>query len=56
MEPLCKSTSCAYGLLPNLECLSPEESIVDRLHQMAGKAEEILGESMERKKPLRLIR
>ena len=33
MEPLFKSTSCTFGILPNVECLSGEEPIVHRLHQ-----------------------
>jgi len=48
--------SCTHDVLPNLERLGTQNPIVDRLHQVTAKAKEILGKSMEREKPLRLVR
>ncbi len=51
-----RTSSCTYHLLPNLECLGPQNAIVDRLQQVAAKAEEILGEPVECQKLLSLTR
>ncbi len=46
----------AYRFLPNLKRLSPQHAIINRLHEMAAEAKHILGESVEREKPLSLSR
>ncbi len=46
----------AYRFLPNLERLSTEEPIVDRLHEVAAETKEILCEAVKREKPLSLRR
>ena len=54
--PPARTSSCTDHLLPTLKSLGAQNSIIDHLHQVTAKAKEILGESMEREKPLRLIR
>ncbi len=50
----CHHPSCTHRFLPNLERLGAQNPIVNRLHEVAAKAKEILSESMQRQKPLRL--
>jgi len=54
--PPARTSSCTDHLLPTLKSLGAQKSIIDHLHQVTAKAKEILGESMEREKTLRLIR
>ena len=51
-----RTSSYTYLLLPNLECLSPQNAIVARLHQVAAKTEEIVSEPVEGQKLLSLSR
>ncbi len=46
----------AYRFLPNLKRLGLHNAIINRLHEMAAEAKQILGESVEREKPLSLSR
>ena len=46
----------AYRFLPNLKRPGMQNRIVNRLHQMATQAKHILGEFVEREKPLSLSR
>jgi len=41
---------CACDLLPNLKRLSPQQTIIDRLQEVAAQAKEILREPMKREK------
>jgi hypothetical protein len=44
MNAALQSVSCAHHFLPNLKGLSTQNPIVDRLHQVAAKTEEMLRE------------
>jgi hypothetical protein len=46
MEPGKARISCADYVLPNLERLSPQEPIVDRLQEVTAEAKQILSESI----------
>ncbi len=46
----------AYRVLPNLKRLGPHNAIIHRLHEMAPEAKQILGESVEREKPMSMSR
>jgi len=52
----CHHPSCTHRFLPNLKGLGAQQSIMDRPHQMAAKAKEILREPMQCQKSLRLSR
>jgi len=43
---------CTHRFLPNLKRLSTQNPIVDRLHQVAAKAKQIMREPMKRQKAL----
>ena len=45
-----------YRFLPNLKRPGMQNPIINRLHEMATQAKHILGESVEREKPLSLSR
>jgi len=45
---------CARDLLPNLKHLSTQQTIIDRLYQVAANTKEILRESVHDEKPLRM--
>ncbi len=46
IEPATPSGLCAHRCLPDLKGLGAQQSIMDRPHEMAAKAKEILGESV----------
>jgi len=54
MNAASQSVSCTHRFLPNLKRLRSSYSIIDRLHEVAAEAKEILRESMPRQKPLRV--
>jgi len=56
IEPAKPSGLCAHRFLPDLKDLSAPQSIMDRLHEVAAETKEILGEFVEREKPLSLSR
>jgi len=45
---------CTHRFLPNLKGLGPQNPIVDRLHQVATKAKQIMREPMKHQKALSL--
>jgi len=45
---------CAHRFLPHLKGLSSQNPIVDRLHQVAAKAKQIMREPVKRQKALSL--
>ncbi len=47
---------CTDRFLPNLKGLSTQNPIVDRLHQVAAKAKQIMRESVHDEKTLGLLR
>ena len=55
MERIAVRRLGTYRCLPHVKRLRAPESIIDRLHQVAAEAEEILGQSMEREKLLSLL-
>jgi len=46
IEPAKPSCLCAHRFLPNLKSLGAQQSIMDRLHQVAAETKEILCESV----------
>jgi hypothetical protein len=50
------TSSCTHDVLPNLKRPGTQNPIVDRLHQVAAKSKQVLRQSMECEKPLRLSR
>ena len=56
IEPATPSCLCAHRCLPDLKGPGAQQSIMDRLHEVAAEMKEILGESVEREKPLSLSR
>ncbi len=54
--PAKPSCLCAHRFLPDLKGLGAQQSIMDRLHEVAAETKEILCESVERQKPLSLTR
>ena len=47
---------CTHRVLPNLKRLSTQQTIIDRLQEVAAQAKEILREPMKREKPMSLNR
>jgi len=45
---------CTHRFLPNLKRLSPQQTVMDRLQEVAAQAKEILRAPMKREKPLSL--
>ena len=56
MEPLCKSISSTHRVLPDLKGLGAQEAIMDRLHEVAAQAKQILRQTMQREKSLSVLR
>jgi len=46
IEPVQPSCLCAHHFLPNLKGLGAQQSIMDRLHEVAAETKEILCESV----------
>ena len=46
IEPAKPSCLCAHRFLPDLKGLGAQQSIMDRLHEVAAETKEILGESV----------
>ena len=46
IEPAKPSCLCAHRFLPDLKGLGAQQSIVDRLHEVAAETKEILDESV----------
>ena len=56
IEPGKPHCLCAHRFLSDLKGLGAQQSIVDRLHEVAAETKEILCESVSRQKPLSLSR
>jgi len=56
MHAALQSVSCTHRFLPNLKRLSLQQTVIDRLQEVAAQAKEILREPMKREKPLSLNR
>ena len=46
IEPAKPSCLCAHHFLPDLKDLGAQQSVMDRLHEVAAETKEILGESV----------
>ena len=46
IEPAKPSCLCAHRFLPDLKGLGAQQTVIDRLHEMAAEAKQILGESV----------
>ncbi len=46
IEPAKPSCLCAHHFLPDLKSLGAQQTVIDRLHEVAAEAKEILCESM----------
>jgi len=46
IEPATPSCLCIHRCLPDLNGLGAQQSIMDRLHEVAAETKEILGESV----------
>lgn len=51
-----RTSSCTRKVLTNLKRLGPQNSIIDRLQQMAANVKETLGQSMHRRESMCLSR
>ncbi len=56
METFLPNVSCTDRFLPNLKRLLSQQAIIDRLHQVAAKAKEILSKAVECQELLSLRR
>ena len=54
--PAKPSCLCAHRFLPDLKGPGAQQTVIDRLHEVAAETKEILCESVEREKPLGLTR